>query len=274
VTHAESDLAAPVTAFLAAQGWTVRSEVKDCDVAAVRGDDLLVVELKKALTLALLVQAVRRQRLTDTVYLAVPRPDSVWQWRRANRGVLHLLRRLELGLLFVSHEPDHDPVDVVLQPLPLARRRKAAARRAVLEEVNQRSADYNTAGSTRRKLMTAYREQAIRIACFLSVHGTLSPKDLRAMGTGQKTHAILYDNVYGWFHRVGTGRYRLAAHGARDIGTYPELKRRFLVEAAAHSAAARPPGATAPSAPGPAPSVRSASIARSAGVSSRTRRRK
>ena len=154
MTHAESDLAAPVTAFLAAQGWTVRSEVKDCDVAAVRGDDLLVVELKKAFTLALLVQAVRRQRLTDTVYLAVPRPGSVWQWRRANRGALHLLRRLELGLLFVSLEPDRDPVEVVLQPLPLARRRKAAARRAVLEEVNQRSADYNTAGSTRRKLVT------------------------------------------------------------------------------------------------------------------------
>jgi hypothetical protein len=269
----ESDLAAPVTAYLAAQGWTVRSEVKDCDVAAVRGNDLLVVELKKALTLALLVQAVRRQRLTDTVYLAVPRPGSVWQWRRANRGVLHLLRRLELGLLFVSREPDRDPVEVVLQPLPLARRRKAAARRAVLEEVNQRSADYNTAGSTRRKLMTAYREQAIRIACFLSVNGTLSPKDLRALGTGQKTHAILYDNVYGWFQRVGTGMYRLAAHGARDIGAYPELKRRFLAEAGVHGTAARPPGATAPSAPGRVPSARSASLTGAGGVSSRRRRR-
>jgi hypothetical protein len=249
----ESDLAAPVTAYLAAQGWTVRSEVKDCDVAAVRGNDLLVVELKKALTLALLVQAVRRQRLTDTVYLAVPRPGSVWQWRRVNRGVLHLLRRLELGLLFVSLEPGRDPVEVVLQPRPLARRRKASARRAVLEEVDQRSADYNTAGSTRRKLVTSYREQAIRIACLLSVHGELSPKHLRALGTGQKTQTILYDNVYGWFRRVGTGTYRLAAHGARDIGAYPELTRRFLVEAEAS---------------------RSSSQTRSAGVSSRTRRRK
>jgi hypothetical protein len=265
----ESDLAAPVTAFLAAQGWIVRSEVKDCDVAAVRGDDLLVVELKKALTLALLVQAVRRQRLTDTVYLAVPRPGSVWQWRRANRGVLHLLRRLELGLLFVSREPDRDPVEVVLQPLPLARRRKAAARRAVLEEVSHRSADYNMAGSTRRKLMTAYREQAVRIACFLSVFGELSPKALRALGTGQKTHAILYDNVYGWFRRVGTGTYRLAAHGERDIDAYPELKRGFLAEAAAHGVAA--PGTDAPA---HAPSPRSASRTRPGGVSSRRRRRK
>jgi hypothetical protein len=243
VAITESDLAAPVTAYLAAQGWTVRSEVKDCDVAAVRGSDLLVVELKKALTLALLVQAVRRQRLTDSVYLAVPRPGSVWQWRRANRGVLHLLRRLELGLLFVSLAADRDPVEVVLQPRPLARRRKAAARRAVLEEVGQRSADYNTAGSTRRKLLTAYREQSIRIACYLANCGELSPKELRARGTGPKTQAILYDNVYGWFQRVGTGTYRLAAHGARDIGAYPELKRRFLAEAEAA-------GSTSPERPG------------------------
>jgi hypothetical protein len=238
VATSETDLAAPVTAFLAAQGWTVRSEVKDCDVAAVRGDDLLVVELKKSITLALLVQGARRQRLTDTVYLAIPRPSSVWQWRRVNRGVLHLLRRLELGLLFVVPEG----IDVVLQPRPLARRRKPAARRAVLEEVDQRSADYNTAGSTRRKLMTAYREQALRIACFLAVHGELSPKRLRELGTGEKTRAILYDNVYGWFRRVRTGIYRLSAHGARDLGAYPELAARFRAEAVAAASQRREAG--------------------------------
>jgi hypothetical protein len=242
------------------------------------------VELKKALTLALLVQAVRRQRLTDTVYLAVPRPGSVWQWRRANRGVLHLLRRLELGLLFVSLDPDREPVEGALQPQPLARRRKAAARRAVLEEVGQRSADYNVAGSTRRKLMTAYREQALRIACCLSVHGVLSPKELRALGTGAKTQAILYDDVYGWFQRVGTGAYRLAAHGTRDIGTYPELTRRFLAEARAHrtrttgtdaaAPAGAPPAAPSTGAPPAAkPAARSASRSRRTTVSSRKRRR-
>ena len=259
MTHAESDLAAPVTAFLAAQGWTVRSEVKDCDVAAVRGGDLLVVELKRSITLALLVQAVRRQRLTDTVYLAVPRPGSVWQWRRANRGVLHLLRRLELGLLFVSLDPDRDPVEVVLQPRPLVRRRKASARRAVLEEVSQRSADYNVAGSTRRKLMTAYREQALRIASILSVRGELAPRELRALGTGEKTYGILYHNVYGWFQRTGTGVYRLAPRGAREIASYADLVSHFRTEVEALPLRE---------------DARSASRPRRTAVSSRTRRRK
>ncbi len=116
----ESDLAAPVTAYLAALGWTVRSEVKDCDVAAVRGDDLLVVELKKALTLALLVQAVRRQRLTDSVYLAVPRPGLGVAVAPGQPGCSAPAARLELGLLFVSLAADRDPVEVVLQPRPLA----------------------------------------------------------------------------------------------------------------------------------------------------------
>jgi hypothetical protein len=234
VPTSESDLAAPVTSFLAAQGWTVRSEVKDCDVAAVRGDELLVVELKRSITLALLVQAARRQRLTDTVYVAVPRPAATWQWRRANRGVLHLLRRLELGLLWVAPGPEGaGAVEVVLPPKPLARRRRPSARRAVLEEVGRRSADYNTAGSTRRKLVTAYREQAVRIGCHLAAHGELSPKRLRELGTGPNTRSILYDNVYGWFRRVGTACYRLSALGAREIEDFPGLAARYRAEALA-----------------------------------------
>ena len=72
----ETDLYAPVRDFLAAQGFTVRAEVHRCDVAATRGGDLVIVELKVALSLELLAQAVKRQRLTDTVYLAVPRPGT------------------------------------------------------------------------------------------------------------------------------------------------------------------------------------------------------
>lgn len=226
----ETDLARPLIPWLRAQGWTVRSEVRDCDMAAVRDGELLVLELKRSLTLALVVQAAKRQRLTDTVYLAIPRPESTWRWRQENRGVLHLLRRLELGLLFVSLDPDRPPVDPVIHPLPFTRRRAAPARRAVLEEIGKRSADYNVAGSRRRKLMTAYRESAIRIACFLAAAGSQAPKSLRVLGTGAKTQRLLYDNVYGWFQRSARGAYRLSARGRKELDEYPELKRRFLAE--------------------------------------------
>ena len=144
----ETDLAGPLYEYLEQAGYTVRSEVKDCDIAAVKGDDLLVIELKKALNLALVVQGVRRQRLTDSVYLAIPRPSNKWKWWQESRGVQHLLRRLELGLILVSLERGKPAVEVVFHPLPFERRRRAAHRRAVLAEINGRTADYNRAGSS------------------------------------------------------------------------------------------------------------------------------
>jgi hypothetical protein len=226
---AETDLARPLYDWLVGQGYRVRSEVKDCDIAALRGDELLIVEIKKTLSLALIVQAVQRQRMTETVYVAIPRPPSKWKWWKESRGVLHLLRRLELGLILVSPSNGGPPVDVVLHPRPLARRRRAPSRRAVLAEISGRVADFNTAGSSRTKLVTAYRENAIHIACCLLSCGRMAPARLRAMGTGAKTQSILYYNAYGWFKGVGSGIYMLSVHGRRELKKYPELTAHYLV---------------------------------------------
>jgi len=227
----ETDFARPLYDFLAKAGYTVRSEVKDCDIAAVKGEDLLIIEIKKTLNLALVVQGVRRQRLTNSVYLAIPRPSNKWKWWRESRGAQHLLRRLELGLILVSLERGKPPVEVVFHPLPFARRKRSAPRRAVLEEIANRTADYNRAGSTRTKLATAYRENAIHIACCLMVTGRTSPAALRAMGTGPKTLSILRFNAYGWFERVDTGVYGLAARAAGELRAWPELKKRYMAAA-------------------------------------------
>jgi hypothetical protein len=225
---AETDLAQPLCDWLAGQGYTVRSEVRDCDIAALRGDELLIVEIKKTLNLAVIVQAVQRQRMTDTVYVAIPRPPSKWKWWRESRGVFHLLRRLELGLILVSPSNGAPPVDVVFQPRPLARRRRAPSRRAVLAEISGRTSDLNTAGSSRRKLVTAYRESAVRIACCLMSRGGMAPAQLRALGTGPKTQSILHYNPYGWFKRVRKGVYALSARGRRELKEYPQLTAHYL----------------------------------------------
>ena len=230
-TISETDLAGPLYDHLLAQGYTVRSEVKDCDIAAVKGEDLLIIELKKTLNVPLLVQAVRRQRLTDSVYLAIPRPSNKWKWWKASRGVQHLLRRLELGLILVSLEKGKPAVEVIFHPLPFARRKRAPSRRAVLEEIARRTADYNRAGSTRTKLATAYRENAIHIACCLLAGGKRSPAGLRALGTGQKTLQVLRLNPYGWFERVDSGVYGITEHGKGDLASWPELRRKYLAAA-------------------------------------------
>ncbi len=240
----EADLGAPIVAYLGHQGWTVRSEVKDCDIAATKGEELLVVEVKKSLNVALLVQAARRQRFTDTVYVAIPRPSNKWKWWKESRGVQHLLRRLELGLILVSLSPGKPPVEIVFHPLPFARRKRAKSRRVVLEEIAKRTADYNRAGSSRTKLVTAYRENAIHIACCLSKKGRMSPASLRSLGTGEKTYSILRSNFYGWFERVDTGVYGLSATGLAGLAAFPELaahyqqalKGRRVVEAKSRNA--------------------------------------
>jgi hypothetical protein len=237
----EADLAGPLCIYLAKQGYTVRSEVKDCDIAAVKGADLLIIELKKSLNLPLLVQAVRRQRMTDSVYVAIPRPSNKWKWWKESRGAQHLLRRLELGLILVSLDPGKPPVEVVFHPLPFARTKRAKSRRAVLEEIASRTADYNVAGSSRTKLATAYRENAIQIACCLFTHGKMSPAALRALGTGQKTLSILRFNAYGWFERVEHGVYTLSTHGAKDLASWPELRKRYLAAARRAGARSLPP---------------------------------
>jgi hypothetical protein len=223
----EADLAGPLVAYLAGEGWTVRSEVKDCDIAATRGGELLVVEMKTSLSLALLAQAAARQRITDTVYVAIPRPSNKWKWWKESRGVQHLLRRLELGLLLVSIDPQAPGVDVVFHPHPCTRRKRPKTRRAVLHEISSRTADYNRAGSTRTKLVTAYRENAIHVACCLKKKGALTPAQLRGLGTGGKTYSILRNNVYGWFERVGDGTYVLTAGGRAELADFPQLAARY-----------------------------------------------
>jgi len=215
----ETSLYEPVRDWLAARGYTVRAEVRHCDVVALRDGELVVIELKTALGLELLMQAARRQRYADSVYVAVPRPARRKRWR----DTLHLLRRLELGLILVADSG----VQIALHPVPLRRQRRNGERRAVLTELAGRSGDYNRGGSSRATLVTAYRESALRIACALAEVGPSSPRRLRALGTCESTQRILYSNVYGWFERVAPGTYALSGPGQKALADYAELASRL-----------------------------------------------
>ena len=72
----ETDLYEPIRAYLEENGYEVHAEVAGCDVTAVKDGDLIVVELKRAVSLKLLTQAVDRQRAADSVYVAVPYPPG------------------------------------------------------------------------------------------------------------------------------------------------------------------------------------------------------
>lgn len=221
----ETDLFAPVKHYLESHGYAVNAEVKDCDVIATRNNELVVIELKTSANMQLLIQATDRLKITDSVYVAIPKATGN---RKHWRGVQRVLRGLELGLLVVTFSSLGSSVTKMFDPLPYQKRKQGKSRREVIREITERSAEYNIGGSTRVKLITAYRENAILVATCLEYLGHSSPRELCALGTGDKTPGILSKNFYGWFDRIDRGVYSITDQGRQEIRTYPDLHQRSL----------------------------------------------
>jgi hypothetical protein len=202
----ETDLYLPVKRHLEAQGYTVKAEVRGCDVVAVRGDEIpVIVELKQSLTLALLYQAVDRLTFAEHVYIAVNRPK-----RGVTGDALKLCRRIGLGLIVVTSSGS---VEVLADPVPYAPRANTKKRGLLLKEFNGRSGDPNVGGSTRKPLMTAYRQDALKCAAHLKAHGPTKISVVKAATSVDRAANIFRDNVYGWFEKIDRGVYGLSAHG-------------------------------------------------------------
>lgn len=212
----EVDLYEPVKSFLESQGYAVKGEIGACDILAVRGEEApVIVELKERLNLALLLQAVDRLPISDSVYVAfkIGKGQSA-TWRTKGKQVKSLLRRLGLGLLTVSA---HGKVVAVLDPAPYRPRPSAPRRARLLKEFAERVGDPETGGSSSRERLTAYRQNALRCAQELASSDMLKVSELRDRTDVQRAGAILRDNHYGWFDRVKIGYYALSPKGRRDL---------------------------------------------------------
>ena len=220
----EVDMYGCVEAFLGARGYEISAEVKRCDVVAIRGDTVVVVELKRSFGLHLVYQALRRQRVTPFVFVCIPMPKSLWG--RPFSDMLGLVRQLGLGLLLVSMDSAVPGVSVAVQPSGFSfdgaidgaaappRRTNKRIRAEVIREAKGRSMNMNKGGSVGGRHQTAYREQSIRIACALEVRGPQAPKALiNEHACRQDTGRILSQNTYGWFDRISRGIYALSVQG-------------------------------------------------------------
>ena len=207
MTVKETELYGPVRDYFIDRGFKVRAEVRDIDVVAVKEDLLVGIELKKGLTVDLLTQGALRQKTCDLVYVAVPKPKRIVK-DKAMKNLLYLLRRLELGLLYVDLEKKR--VLEVLAPsfyaLDQGRRARIKEKVRILEETHKRSMDGNVGGSKGKKLLTAYREEALRAVALLRLKGVVSPKELKVRGLKS---SLLNNNYYQWFFKVGHGKYAL-----------------------------------------------------------------
>lgn len=209
---AETDLYRPIKLFLERQGYAVKGEVRDCDIVAVRGDEApVIVEMKTGFSLPLLLQGVDRQAMSDAVYLAFGPPK-----RRQRGDIVKLCRRLGLGVLVVTG----DFVEPLADPLPYQPRRDSRRTTLLLKEFAHRVGDPNIGGSTRRPRMTAYRQDALRLAGLLAEAGAMRVAVLRERTGVARAAAILQDNVYGWFQRESRGVYGLSPKGAGALDQF------------------------------------------------------
>ncbi|MGZ2256780.1 DUF2161 domain-containing phosphodiesterase [Roseobacter sp. A03A-229] len=212
----ETDLYPPVKAFLEAQGYVVKSEVGAVDVMAVRGSEPpVVVELKLGFSLSLFHQCIARQSLTEDVYLAVPRQPGK-RFAKAVKDNLKLARRLGLGLITVRLTDGL--VQVHCDPGPFQPRLAKARQGALLREFARRQGDPNDGGQTRVGLITAYRQDALKLALYLFEAGATKGADVARETGVDKATRMMADDHYGWFERVETGVYGLTPAGAEAVG--------------------------------------------------------
>lgn len=212
VTKRETDLYPAVKAFLEGQGYVVKSEVGAADVVAVRGAEApVIVELKLGFSLTLVHQCVARLSVSEDVYMAVERGKGK-RFQKSIKDMTRLCRRLGLGLMTVRI--NDALVQVHCDPGPYAPRKNTRRQGQLLKEFAGRVGDPNDGGQTRVGLVTAYRQDALKLAVYLFEVGACKGADV-AQETGvARATTMMRDNHYGWFEKVDKGIYGLTDAGA------------------------------------------------------------
>lgn len=214
----ETELYAPVKAYLEGQGYEVKAEIGAVDVMGLRaGDDPVLVELKTGFSLSLFHQAVARQSVCDDVYIAVPRGAGK-RFQMALRENKSLCRRLGLGLITVRLSDAL--VEIHVDPAPYTPRKSKTRRGRLLREFARRVGDPNEGGQTRVGLVTAYRQDALRCAQHLAENGPTKGAHVKQATAVERATQIMAADHYGWFERVETGIYQVTPKGQQALLDY------------------------------------------------------
>ena len=227
----ESELYAPLKAYFEAQGYEVRSEVRHCDIVALRPDaadeEPVIVELKSSFNLTLVLQGLERLKLSSQVYVAVEKKKVTGKSHPVS-ALRQLCRKLGLGLIMVTFYKRKPPfVELMCEPgnddgIYMATKPIKARAAKLVREFSARSGDYNVGGITKQPLVTAYREKALRVGAALR-DGAMKASIVRdRTGVGEAA-AILQRNYYGWFVRVNHGVYALTPDGQEALTRYAHI---------------------------------------------------
>ena len=113
----EKDLYKPVKRLFEENGFAVKGEIKDCDIIALKEEELIVCELKMSFNLKLVYQLIDRKTITPLVYAAIATP------KKEGKNIKRLLREIDCGLIYVSQETEI--AEVVLNPSGVGKKKKS-----------------------------------------------------------------------------------------------------------------------------------------------------
>ncbi len=214
----ETSLYPPVKSFLEGLGYEAKGEIGGCDIVAANGDDppvLVICEMKLRFNLELVLQAVDRATSADEVWLAA-RISGNGLGRDTDKRFRALCRRLGFGMLGVTDNGDVQPIVSPVAPFPRNDKRR---RSRLFREYKARLGDPALGGSTRRPIMTAYRQEALACAAAMKAEPQ-RPRDLKDQSP--RAASILQRNVYGWFERVSRGLYGITPLGIEALDRWAD----------------------------------------------------
>ena len=100
---------------------------------------------------------------------------------------------------------------------PYAPRKSKKREVKMLSEFARRVGDPNDGGQTRVGLVTAYRQDALKIAMYLFEVGASKGADVARETGVERATTMMRDDHYGWFEKVEKGVYGLRPKGAEAV---------------------------------------------------------
>ena len=217
----ENELYLPIKNFLNNLGYEVKGEIKECDIVAKKDDLLIVIELKLNLNITLLLQAVERFTLADTVYIAIPKQCSIL--KKQSKQVKILIACLGLGLIVVDIQKEQQYVEVINDPKDYTPSKNRRRQKVLLKEFSNRQGDTQKGGSTRKQAgLTAYLQRCIRVAQYLSQQTTAKGAEIKKAINEPQATSMLNQNYYNWFNIVERGVYEISEHGRNELPEWLE----------------------------------------------------
>ena len=206
----ETDLFKPVRALFFTMGYDVQGEVGAADMFGVKDQETVVIELKLAMSLKLIYQAIERQKIADNVYIALPK-RAFRSHEKLNTVARVLLKRLGIGLILVSQ--DQAEIELEATHLEITSTKRSSRIKGQMLKEHEKRETHLAIGGTNQERVTAYKEKVIEIAKALHTLGEASTSLIKEYTRIEKSQDILAKNYSGWFEKTDRKTYKLSEKG-------------------------------------------------------------